>query len=354
MSEIHPSYENLKNPYSGIRFEPAQHQLIGTPEPGKPRFNPEVSKRLSLYQPQILAIDGAPNTLGLGIGDESDTRFVQDVIPGPIETTYGKNEYLYVIGGDNIETAASTQFAQPTTDEKYLSEAKERLNTEMLATLPELYTKPGIYAGVLLSGLVINNLVSKPETKISRRNFLKGSAKALAASGAAALMAQVSTPFLGTLTTTEESRNDVLKTLDVLDTLLEPTKQKIINGRTAVQIAQIQDTIDHLSLPKNTAAATVMGFMHSFNANQLLTDQTERDSAIRQLYKIHQQATIIACQQLNFSPQETYMSVNKYLPQLFEQVDILKISTKKPHTLVNMGTFDSPQIHSVIQTVIET
>ncbi len=352
MSEINTSPEVIKNPYTGIRFEPAQHRLIGKDNFSEPYFNQEVAKRLALYQPQVLTIEGLPNTLGLGMDEEKDIPFLTRVIPGPIETVYGKHTDVYVIASDNFETAAAA-FTTSLNDDAYSKDAGERLKKEMYATLPEFATKPAIYASVLLVGLAIDKFSTKTEEKMSRRNFLKIAGKTVAAAGSAAFLAQLSTPFAATMTTTEESRDHVLSALDTIDQLIQPTKQKIINGRTAEQIAQTQDTIDHLGLPKNTDAAVMMGFMHSFNARQLLNDPQERDSAIRELFKIHKQSTIETCKQLKLSAEETGLAVNVYLPELFKRINLLKVSTQKPHKLTNMVTFYSPQISSAIQTVQE-
>jgi hypothetical protein len=104
-----------------------------------------------------------------------------------------------------------------------------------------------------------------------------------------------------------------------------------IDGRTGLLIAKTLDTIDELSLEKDTVATILMGAGHIRNANEFISDENKRNFAIRDYYNHYWGAldAVFKDAQLDLKYRE---ELQKKVKQLIATTDIVRLKSKQDNS----------------------
>lgn len=276
--------ERITTQYPNIRFEAGYH----TNRPITDNvnvWNPEVAKRLSEYQPELVAIDGcAPSRHGHIIPD-----FILKSLPGlPSQISPSKSE-IFVVRGDAVEYLepamdAATYYRLPVDLQEHCMDLfKDLQNFEQSNKVLDTLARGGENLGLWGLGTLLlrASYLTTGKSESTRREFLKMVA------GAGAGLALLTAPIArlaaseGTATSeTEQARESFQK----IATLLRPIFREghwWLDGRTAILCAKIQDAIDILGKPKETNGAVIMGPAHTYEGDKLLKNRKARLQTIR-------------------------------------------------------------------------
>lgn len=275
--------ENLEKKFTGIHFESWLH-----PEKDKPGETESVINRIATYKPQFIAIDS------------DSPKLDSSILPPHAIFSKSKNfgySHVYRVRGD-----CNFGFMNAGEDDlsEYAAESNANFwleNSQSFMELPDLDTKnnseanmnkwmrivsPTIFTGFLYYLAFEGDQYLTRNKNISRRSFLKGGLKVIKYSSLASFLGLLGRKELSTLEarTSNKNVNNIISDLNDKITPEFMHSGWWVNGRTALLIAKMQDSIEYMKKPHDTPASVIMGTAHDYGSTNLLNSRSARDDSI--------------------------------------------------------------------------
>lgn len=299
--------------FTGIHFEPGAHpmppeydQIFGPLNDGKlviRGWHDEVLERIKTYKAEVLAIDGmAPSYERNSFALSQNEIWFLGYLPGRPKDINPSGE-IYIVNGDAAFPLAYSEFflnKELGLDTAKITEHVKKINDSMVPEAvkydpKEIIIKYVSLALLINSGLIVGGMKGKRKdlyfgskmstvsSKISRRRFLQGlgvltlsslfgftgyrDAKNYSRSQASAAFSK-----------TKEEKNYWLKIAKYGSKYVKTSN--FVDGRTALLISKEQDAIDYLKKPSGTPGAVILGYTHSYQADELMNSSEARAKKI--------------------------------------------------------------------------
>ncbi len=249
-------------------------------------WNSEVARRMSEYQPSIVAVDGSyPNSLHLDLDSLGDypisaKRWVWMGLPARPSEINNKGE-LIVVAGDVSYTNIKYEIEDSASIEERLdisrftsNEGERRQIFEKNEATREVVATAALLSLANIALWYEGNRANSQSPLISRRSFIKGMGVALLAGG---MLAKLS-PQLAAYAPNTKTENFLEQIMDIAKNRFSDETQ--LDGRTALLISKSRAAIEQGLTPPDAKASVLMGNSHGFKAQDFLESAKERKKAI--------------------------------------------------------------------------
>jgi hypothetical protein len=297
-------------------------------------WNPAVASRMD-YEPSIISIDG----LFAGMGDYTDKEKAKErvwrLIPERPKKFNKRGELLVVAGDLSYDESRPPELKpqKPDFDKKENQQIRDIQKESYLDTLPSLAATVA-FAAVLMAA---------PESKLTRRKFLKRTVTAgLLTSGAYTVSSLA--PFIAALSPDRRASYVAEEITKISFSVF--SENNWLSGRTALMIAKCDEARLQGVAPVGSEAAVVMGSNHAVDANYLLHSREKRIKAISRYYsdlvdfmeKIYQKYPNIP------KPKEEAI---KYIEEILPRADMFIVSDSGEKKATNIEDFINRNVHFV-------
>lgn len=375
--------------YSGINFEPGFHARLGNEPFADPRvvglidahsWPPIISSRMFQYQPLIVAIDGMYLS-----SNKIEAQNLWWQLPSRPSNINSAGSVLIVAGDPAFFWSANTEINKLSEKErtqffpkidKEFNDMLSPLEYQANESIASYAATVGATLGMVTVGLAINAIgEARKQSRWSRRQFIQLGATSLFAmiTGVSGLESMKATSRNDSAVNSAKAQTseDVEHYLRSYDTatqsLLNPSHLNLLGRfRTAVLVAKLKDSIDHMDLPISTSASLVMGNGHVYdNPKEII--HSERDTEQVIINYVHRLLTLLDI--IMFDKKTLLypnLNKNKLIEEMFSfiaKTDVLKFTDpqdndtdsfdKKINDLISLEqSFQSPRVTKALQKAL--
>ncbi len=238
-------------------------------------WNPEVGKRVAVYKPDTLALDGQPRTWGENDFSRIEKAEIWIRLPSRVATLRPKDCTIQIVCGD-VAFTNTPVITSPDVDPNKYDQVRygERDFQQKMTAIAKLSANVG--ALLVAAGTTIGeNTDSRGEKSrgLTRRQFLRRAALTVAGVISTNLMAGWTRRELQKMAAKGEDASEADAAIDGADFLSKFTPwNEYVDGRTALLIAKTREVSNN--------AAILLGYSHGTRLRELLSSAQTRGKLI--------------------------------------------------------------------------